>query len=195
MMKTSIMIVGMVLLLEHSLFAEMSRVERFHYQKSSHPSHTTIREGSSLALRPHRGSHRLRPHFSHRRRGDHIRHRGISYRYRDGHFYRGLRLVHAPIGAMVMHLPIGYERIRYRDRDFYRYRDVYYQSDRCGAYRVVQNPYYHDSVRYRIGERIRELPLGASAVIIDNVRYYEYGEYYFLPQRRAGVRFYLVVNL
>jgi hypothetical protein len=95
----------------------------------------------------------------------------------------------------VMHLPVGYERIQYRDSSFYRYGGVYYQAESCGGYRVVDNPYYHDSVRYRIGERIRELPLGASAVIIDNVRYYAYREYLFLPQRRSGVTLYLVVNL
>ena len=89
----------------------------------------------------------------------------------------------------------GLHRIRpYHDR--YRYRDRVYPRRGCDRrYRFVSDPLYHDRYRYRVGSYIERLPLGASAVIIDDVRYYRYGNHYFLPQRRAGVRLYLVLDL
>jgi len=81
----------------------------------------------------------------------------------------------------------------------YRYREPNYFANRCdGSAIVIPRPYYHDRydrVRYRIGSRIDRLPYGARAVIIDDIYYYTYQNYYFLPQRRSGVRFYVVVDL
>ena len=122
-----------------------------------------------------------------------------GYRYRDGHFYRpfnpGYRVVSPPIGALIISLPIGYNHINYKTKDYYHYNDVYYQRDsKHQGYRVVSNPYSACSPRYPIGSMISTLPAGASTVIIDDVRYYEYENQYFLPKRRSGVRMYLVVD-
>lgn len=179
--------------------------------------HQVIRPQVRPHVRPtHRPSVvRHRPHFvvpSHRRVGHRVsslhrnsyrfRHDGLNYRYRSGSFYRpynnGFRVVVAPLGAIIMNLPIGYVGFSYGNSNYYRYDNAYYQwAPRMNGYRVVSDPYInqpYQTYQYRVGDMIESLPHGSTAVIIDNVKHYEYGNQYFLPRRRAGVRMYLVVD-
>jgi len=156
-------------------------------------------------IRPHRvipPNHRIgyRVNSLHRN-AYHFRHRGLNYRYDAGVFYRpyshGYRVVRAPIGALILTLPIGYSTLRYNHQNYYYYNDVYYRPIRgTRGYRVVDRPYIapRPSRYYEIGSTIRTLPVGAVEVIIDNVSYYEYANQYFRAQRRGGVTMYLVVD-
>jgi hypothetical protein len=92
--------------------------------------------------------------------------------------------------------------ISQRPRVEYRYapRYNYYPRQRVYPQRVYQTPCAvqpsmpYIQRHYRVGQRIRELPYGSMEVIIDNRRYYQYEDVYFLPQRRSGVHMYLVVD-
>ena len=75
-----------------------------------------------------------------------------------------------------------------RERVIYPQRRVYQSS--C----AVPSPMPYAQQHYRVGQRIRELPYGSMEVIIDDRRYYQYEDVYFLPQRRSGVHMYLVVD-
>ena len=75
-----------------------------------------------------------------------FRHAGLNYRYRSGVFYRpythGYRVVSAPIGALILTLPIGYSTLSYNHQNYYHYNDVYYRQDRgVHGYRGVERPY------------------------------------------------------
>lgn len=158
-------------------------------------------------IRPHRvipPNHRIgyRVNSLHRN-AYHFRHGGRNYRYDAGVFYRpyshGYRVVRAPIGALILSLPIGFTTFLLGHNYYYYYNDVYYTRDaRLGGYRVVNDPYLAAPApvynRYPAGTMVEALPYGAVEVIIDNVRYYEYGTQYFRPQRRNGVLMYLVVD-
>ncbi len=214
---------ALLLSFQVSSLADMTRVEAYHNSKHHKgPSRSDVDrshrylsnqhyDNKRVISQHHQAPQRLRPvpynsrpayprighHVSHLHRNAYrFRHGGHRYRYSQGLFYRpynhGFRVVQAPIGAIILSLPIGYTHMRISDRDYYRYNDVYYQSE-FGArgYRVVQNPYMNC---YQAGDIVDTLPLGASAVIIDNVRYYEHDNYYFRPQRRNGVQMYVVVN-
>ncbi len=208
-------ILVLLLSFQSSSLGDTTRVEAYHNSKHHHgpsrsdidrshrylPRHSVKGYDSTRVGSRHRSdgihtSQHLRPSPRHVYR---FRHGGHRYRYSEGLFYRsynhGFRVVQAPIGAVILSLPIGYRHMRVSDRDYYRYHDVYYQREfgRRG-YRVVENPYSHQRFCYHVGEMVNTLPLGASEVIIDNVRYYEHDNYYFRPQRRNGVRMYLVVD-
>ncbi len=84
----------------------------------------------------------------------------------------------------------------------YRYapRHRYYPRQNIYPQRIYQKPCAAQTPmpymqrRYQIGQRIRELPYGALEVMINNRRYYQYEDVYFLPQRRNGAHMYLVVD-
>ena len=200
--------------LQMTLSADSTRVERYHYNKHHHKS-TVGGFNSKRYIKPYKrpeyrlpssshynasGHRRItHPHRNTHRNDYRFRHGGQDYRYRAGTFYRphnhGYRVVSAPIGALILTLPIGCNRISYRSRDYYHYNDVYYQREReREGYRVVTNPYQNHALRYQVGTMISTLPHGATRVIIDNVQHYQYEDQYFLPRRRSGVRMYLVVD-
>ncbi len=220
---------ALLLSVQVSSLADMTRVEAYHNSKHSGPSRSDIDRSHRYLLNGdvynnrriashHRGHvvqvpQRVRPIYhdkpSHRSveyRFSHLypnayrfRHNGHRYAYNQGIFYRpynqGFRVVEAPLGAIVLSLPIGNTHLRISNRDYYRYHDVYYQREfGVRGYRVVSNPYRSQTYCYQVGSMVDTLPLGARDVIIDNVRYYEYENYYFKPQRRNGIQMYLVVN-
>ncbi len=205
--KTIGVTLAFLLSFQVSTLADTTRVEAYHNSKHySGPSRSDVDRSHQYVQSRRIGSQHRRHHLvqttpQHLHASHHIRpsHRRIGHHDRRGVFYRpsnqGFQVVQAPIGAIISSLPIGYTHMRISDRDYYRYNDVYYQRE-FGAhgYQVVHNPYMNQTFCYQAGDMIDTLPLGASAVIIDNVRYYEYNNYYFRPKNRGGLRMYLVVD-
>ncbi len=208
MKKTGVSIV-LVLLFQLSVSADtFTRVEQFHTDKNRHMGIHKKHRPHRLKYRPHRVKpHDYISHYSLGHRGAYfggnryrLRHHGLDYVYSSGAFYRpfgsGYRLVKAPIGAIVYTLPVNCTSVVYHDRNYYRYRDTFFVWEgRERGYRIVDAPRRYAYEHYRVGEILETLPYGASAVIIDHVRYYEYHNQYFLPQKRAGVKLYVRVEL
>lgn len=138
--------VALLVTLQMTLSADSARVERHHYNKHHHKS-TVGGFNSKRYIKPYkRPEYRLpsSSHYNtsgHRRithphrnthRNDYLfRHGGQDYRYRAGTFYRpynnGFRVVVAPLGAIIMNLPIGYVGFSCANSNYYRYDNVYYQ--------------------------------------------------------------------
>ena len=170
-------------------------------------------------MRPHRRVILNRPHWRHNhvrlihrvghripnlhRRAIHVNAGGLGYRYQSGAFYRpyrsGFRVVHAPIGAVIHRLPVGYMNVRMNNNNYYRYEDTYYKPCQMG-YKVVETPtqynrYPTQNYQYQIGDIAHNLPVGAMEVIIDGKRYYEAEGRYFLKIYKDGRDAYEVVNI
>ena len=219
MKKTVILSILAILLLTPSAQAEQWE-GRHHIKKVHHVANRHhIRPHRRVTVhRPHRRLHIRRPnhvrlvhrvgHRIHRlhRRAIHLNVGGLGYRYLGGAFYRpyrsGFRVVHAPIGAIIHTLPVGFMQVRVNNSNYYRYEDTYYRPCSSG-YRVVETPtqcntYRRDidtNYQYQIGDIAYNLPAGAIEVIIDGKRYYEAEGRYFLQAWRDGKEVYEVVMI
>ncbi len=130
--------------------------------------------GRKSVVKKRRQNHRVVKSAGHYRP---IKVRGKSYYHRKGRFYRrtskGYINITAPIGAIIMDLPIGFARLFIDGHYYYRYEGIYYRRHNHG-YRVVRPP---------IGVRLSVLPYDAEIVRLHNGYYYGYdGTYY----RRVG---------
>jgi len=94
-----------------------------------HPNWQRPEYGQHVKVLP-RGFRTIRSHH-----GDHYYRRGIFYRHYDN-FYR---VVRPPLGLIIATLPMGYIDVRFGDRVYARYNDVYYAPSPRG-YMVVESP-------------------------------------------------------
>lgn len=129
---------------------------------------------------------------------------GLSYYYYDGlfyHPYRGAyRVIAPPVGIIVPSLPMGYSIIKWYDRDYYFYDNVYYEwlpYER--GYRVVELPSSSPmqqsfNTDNPIGTIYYELPNGVEVRLINGIEYYYFEGQYLLSTIQNGKVVYVVVN-
>ncbi|WP_044201850.1 DUF6515 family protein [Flammeovirga sp. OC4] len=108
-------------------------------------------------------------------------HNKIRYSYASGIWYRsnGRNWVVAPpvYGFRVNSLPVGYQRIRVRNKAYYYYYGTYYQKKNDG-YVVVEGP--KDA-------EVNSIPKGYTTVTVNGEEFYELnGEYYMASVNEKG---------
>ena len=124
-------------------------------------------------------------------RGYHsLRVRGRNYWYHDGAYYgrygRSYRVVSAPIGAVVLVLPLYHEVIWFGGERLFYHDGVFYRNHRHGGYIIIPAPY---------GVEVPYLPDGYREVWRGGSRYYHSHGVYYRPIQRSGVTFFLSVRL
>lgn len=91
-------------------------------------------------------------------------------------------------GTRVTRLPRAHQRVRFNNRDFYRFGDSFYVREvgPFGERYIVSRP--------PLGSYLRSLPPGANFVNVGGVRYYTFNDVYYLPSVIDSVLQYLVVD-
>ncbi len=97
-----------------------------------------------------------------------------AYYYRNGAFYRamgkGYVVVSAPIGIRVRTLPIGFSKMRIRNRNVFYYNGTYYSKTESNEYEIINPP---------VGAKVGDLPEGTEQVSIDERTYYRMDDVYY----------------